>query len=835
MEFYRILQDRNALSHCLKAIKFYSPCGAVETFYVQGPICRYSNDATSFNNVTFVLGLGVCFDCFGCHTCSVTVAIGRKKLIYRFENFELDCEHSSICRDGVPIKLEPQVYSVIELLVTRHGEIVSREELLEHVWQGRTVSNSAIDSRIRTARKALDDDGHAQRLIKTFTHRGFKFVGDVDESQPTAISASDILGPAIQTTEELASTTVIGKPPVDSASLGSPKRNRPIILIFVAVLAAVGLGFFANGRLENAPTDDSQSASTESRLSIAVLPASGDSADEDARLFATGVSEETIVLLGGIQELSVVSRSSSFAFRDRDFSAEELNEALNVDYRVESTSRTIGETIHVTVQLIDTSTESIEWSESYDVDAAPQATDAGQIEVARKIVLNIANKLGLSAGVLESKIISAEAYQDFAVGQEALLDPDEESINQAIESFRKVIAAEPDYLPAYARLFDSYWAGVNIAGFGVSETVPDMQRIVRQMTTLAPNSAETLTADGILMQFDEREDYTNEKVVDNFNRAIAANPNYVLAHKERAFRLAEAVGRDEALTAFQDALKYDPVAPDLLAELSWLHFSAGDFDDAIITAERNLRWNNDSIVAKIAMARILLGTDEQAKAIVLLQEVLAEQGENYAARHNLRRAYLYLGEFERAFEVSPSPTLKAVTSGLMGDEERVREFAGQMPGFSTSLVSLYFIGESRPFHDRVVQDIGNGNILDPEVPLYTYNLIRTAMEADVLRQFGNPLQKQATDLLDGYYAENKPADFRATAQYAGAVSYLTFKGELDEALKIIDQANERGFAFLHIFEMPMLDPLTRHQGFAARQARMRARATAILNEVEELS
>ena len=729
------------------------------------------------------------------------------------------------------MKLEPQVYSVIELLVTRHGEIVSREDLLEHVWQGRTVSNSAIDSRIRSARKSLGDDGHAQRLIKTFTHRGFKFVGDVDESQPAVLSSSDILGPSIQTADEIGDTAAANKPLVSKEAIEPPQKNRSKIWLFVAALAVILITFSAYDRFGGAQADDIQSEPADRKLSIAVLAASSASADENAKLFATGVSEETIVLLGGIQELSVVSRSSSFAFRDRDVSAQELNEALNVDYRVESTSRTIDDTIHVTVQLIDTSSESIAWSASYDADTAPQATDGGQIEVARKIVLNIANKLGLSAGGLESKIISADAYEDFAAGQEALLDPDAESINQAIESFRKVIVAEPDYLPAYARLFDSYWAGVNIAGFGIGETVPDMQRIVRQMTTLAPNSAETLTADGILMQFDEREDYTIEKAVDNFNRAIAAYPNYVLAHKERAFALVDAVGRDAALTAFQDALKYDPVAPDLLAELSWLHFSAGNFDDAIITAERNLRWNNNSIVAKIALARILIGTDEQSKAIVLLQEVLAEQEENYAARHNLRRAYLYLGEFEKAFEVSPSPPLKAAAAGLMGDKERVREFAGQMPRFNSSVVGLHFIGESRPLYDRVVEDIGNGNILDPESPLYTYNLIRTAMEADLLRQYGNPLQTQATDLLDGYYAENKPADFRASAQYSGAVSYLTFKGELDEALKIIDQANERGIIFLHIFEMPMLEPLKRHQGFAARQARMRARAATILEEV----
>ena len=88
-------------------------------------------------------------------------------MTYRFESFELDTDRYELRRGGTPVAVEPQVFSVLTMLVENRHRMVPREEIIEAVWSGRAVSDSVLSSRIKSARQALDDDGDAQRLIKT--------------------------------------------------------------------------------------------------------------------------------------------------------------------------------------------------------------------------------------------------------------------------------------------------------------------------------------------------------------------------------------------------------------------------------------------------------------------------------------------------------------------------------------------------------------------------------------------------------------------------------------------------------------------------------------------
>jgi len=94
-----------------------------------------------------------------------------------FEVYEVDPIRRELRRNSVEVSVEPQVFDLIECFARHPGEVLSREELIEHVWSGRIVSDSAIASRINAARTALGDDGNAQRLIRTIPRRGFRFEG----------------------------------------------------------------------------------------------------------------------------------------------------------------------------------------------------------------------------------------------------------------------------------------------------------------------------------------------------------------------------------------------------------------------------------------------------------------------------------------------------------------------------------------------------------------------------------------------------------------------------------------------------------------------------------
>lgn len=100
-------------------------------------------------------------------------------MTYAFAGFEIDPARAELRRDGTTVAVEPQVFSLLVLLAENRDRLVSREEILEKVWDGRAVSDSALDSRVKSARRALGDDGRTQRFIKTVHGQGFRFLADV--------------------------------------------------------------------------------------------------------------------------------------------------------------------------------------------------------------------------------------------------------------------------------------------------------------------------------------------------------------------------------------------------------------------------------------------------------------------------------------------------------------------------------------------------------------------------------------------------------------------------------------------------------------------------------
>jgi DNA-binding winged helix-turn-helix (wHTH) protein/alpha-beta hydrolase superfamily lysophospholipase len=117
-------------------------------------------------------------------------------MIYRFGTCELDVTRHVLLQGGQERPVEPQVFDLIHLLLTRPGELVSRDELIDSVWGGRIVSDATIDARINAARKALGDDGRAQSIIRTVPRRGIRLVCPVARNDAT--SGGDAPGAADQ-------------------------------------------------------------------------------------------------------------------------------------------------------------------------------------------------------------------------------------------------------------------------------------------------------------------------------------------------------------------------------------------------------------------------------------------------------------------------------------------------------------------------------------------------------------------------------------------------------------------------------------------------------------
>ena len=131
-------------------------------------------------------------------------------MTFHFENFVLDPERRELRRADTLVALEPQVFDLLLYLVRNRERVVTRDNLLDAVWNGRVVSESTLTSRINAARRAVNDNGEEQRLIRTIARKGMRFVGAVAE-----------LSPAV--------TPAVPAKPSDVPQAGLPLPDRPAI------------------------------------------------------------------------------------------------------------------------------------------------------------------------------------------------------------------------------------------------------------------------------------------------------------------------------------------------------------------------------------------------------------------------------------------------------------------------------------------------------------------------------------------------------------------------------------------------------------------------------
>src|ERR1700712_5297829 len=115
---------------------------------------------------------------------------GERGVIFLFGSCELDVDRIVLRRDGREVQIEPQVFDLLHFLIERRGALVRKEELLDHVWGDRFVSESALTTRIKSTRQAIGDDGSRQELIRTIHGRGYEFIAAVRVADDPLADAS---------------------------------------------------------------------------------------------------------------------------------------------------------------------------------------------------------------------------------------------------------------------------------------------------------------------------------------------------------------------------------------------------------------------------------------------------------------------------------------------------------------------------------------------------------------------------------------------------------------------------------------------------------------------
>jgi len=220
----------------------------------------------------------------------------------RFDRFLIDTDRRELRGAHGVIHVEPQVFDLLVHLARNANRVVSKNELIKNVWNGRAISDAALNSRVTAARRAIGDNGRKQAIIRTIQRRGFLLAVEVDSGDVSAH-------------------------PEDRTSVSLPLQEKP---------------------------------------SIAVLPFRNLSGDPTQDYFVDGMVEDIITGLSRIKWLLAIARNSSFAFKGQSVDIKRIGRELGVRYLVDGSVRRAGNRVRVNALLVDTSTGAHLWADRYD-------------------------------------------------------------------------------------------------------------------------------------------------------------------------------------------------------------------------------------------------------------------------------------------------------------------------------------------------------------------------------------------------------------------------------------------------------------------------------------
>jgi TolB-like protein len=480
---------------------------------------------------------------------------------FLFEDHVLDTNRRELHRGSKPIAVEPQVFDLLTYLMQNRDRLVSKEDLVAAVWGGRIVSASTLTSRINAARTAIGDTGAEQRLIRTITRKGFRFVGDV----------------RVQSSE--------GPP----ASVDLPRhesRDQPH--------AALALP---------------------DRPAIAVLPFTNMSDDPEQDYFSEGISEDIVTALSKLRWFFVIARNSSFAYKDRSVPIKRIGEELGVGYLVEGSVRKSGDRLRITAQLNNAATGSQLWAERFDRCLAD--VFAVQDDITEAIVGAIEPQIFLAENFRARRKPpeSLDAWDLVMRGMSHFWRMTREDNLAAQALLEKAIAVDPNYAQALAVLAVSHVFATHMGWEDRTISVPAAERAALAAIRSDGGDAWAHLALAGVHVFSGR----LEDGLAAFERALSLNPNFAPAQAYYGHMLAWLGRWEEGVVAARRALRLgprDPFSAMCSGVAAGAEFLGGNYQEAMRLAREAIRQRTDLLVGYrvLTAAAAMAGEIELAKA-----------------------------------------------------------------------------------------------------------------------------------------------------------------------------------------------------------------------------
>ena len=761
--------------------------------------------------------------------------------IYRFGDFELDLAKHQLRRISSVNEIEPQVFKLLILLVENRDRVVTKDEIIEKIWDGRAISDAAVTSRIRSARAASGDDGRTQRWIKTRHGVGFRCVGDVtiiestredgnDPLQPGQISALLVQSDAVEAQSGRADVSLFGRPVFKIAGAFAVS----------AILLFVGFAVFS-------PKDTLQSAETKRAghiepPSIAILPYEDFTGTEESAYYAVSLAERTLNRLAVRPNMSVRSRRSSAAVVERNsMTTAEVGALLNVDFILEGGLNIDDDRILLTNRLVDVSTDTTLWSKEFD---RPLQT-AALIAIETNLMDAVSETLGLQQDTnpdLEWSTQSAPAYEAMALGDYHAGRPRTlAEIDAAIAAYTDAIDADGDLAAAYAsratqRVIKTY--AVDTVFEDERLIIPARQDIERAKA-LDPDDIRTRFADALLKT---RFGYNESADVALFDGVLDAAPYFIPTYEwyaEAAF-YSDLPPR-KALEILDDGLALDPLNPNLLGQKVYALFMLGEIETAVELGRKNYQWNPEfpNALEFYTMAMEEAGFYDEAYAVLKSAPAIGPV-EGWAAEARLNWVLALDGP--EAAEVLATIDLSRLYYAMaIRDRDEALGIIAQMPDTLTAVSYLPFLeafDEMRNYFDaqglldRPVSDFAFDRE-DPRIIEAQEEFMDALLLSMTLNETGHPSADALSQVLKAdldYMRKSEVLELSVPYHIAG---WLVTEGRYREAVSWLEySATVDALPSAVHLQLPLFDRIRDREDFKRVEAQYAQNVAATLARYE---
>lgn len=503
------------------------------------------------------------------------MTVPRRTQRYAFESFSFDAATGELRLGGRSTKLRPQMVLVLDVLLARQGQLVTRDELRKVLWPDERIVmfEASIAAVMRELRRALGDTAKSPRFIETIPKRGYRFLPQTDAKGPPAAAAT--------------------------AGGGMERRRLSGSLVRAAaglvMLVALGLAGDTARRLLLSP------------VIVEVMPFDDLTRLSKQRVVAASVSRDVVGWLGPAvpTRVRVVDRTAAASHVERT-----SNDGRRSGFIVHGSVRDDLDAIVISARLLSAADGAFVWGEDY----RRLADDAGL--AAREVAARIADNV--LSGVLPQReegghaTSTEEASVAFSRGLGALAQSGREATIEAVAAFKEATESDSGFAAAHARFAEALvaWTGPTLT----IERVEQARQAARRSIDLdAANPIGQRVLGEIALYFD-RDWQLAERYL---KRSVELSPASATGHHSYAAWLSARGLHDEALREIDLARALDPGSIAISFDVMLLHFYARQFAETVAAAKRleKLFPGNEASHRYIVLSRLATG-DVAAAAIV---------------------------------------------------------------------------------------------------------------------------------------------------------------------------------------------------------------------------